>query len=554
MAHQGLSIVLLAAIAATGTSLVTHSRSTDASAPPRCAALEDVDFATIPDAPTQLTGAQVRNDSTETPPTCEVSGYISKSIGFQLALPDQDWNGKFLQLGCGGFCGAADLGACDAAVRRGYACAVSDMGHRSTFRDALWAYNNLEAEVDHGYRATHVTALASKTIVERYYGRAPQRSYFMGSSTGGRQAMMEAQRFPWDFDGIVAGVPSLSVAGIHMNLLWANRSMVNSAGEPLFTQSDLDLLHRAVVAKCDLNDGIADGVIGDPRLCSFEPSELRCGAGKQQECLTTLQVEAARRIYGGPVTSQGKPIYMPGALKGSEQTWLDWFTGLARGNRRATYNFVREEFRYAAFLPDPGPMWKPEDFDFNRDFRRLDMTEALSAAVNPDLRRFKAAGGKLLVFAGWSDAAGMPLHTVDYYEAAERSMGGRAAVQEFLRLFMIPGMHHDLGEGAFAVDWLSYLERWVETDVAPDQVLSSHVETSDLDGLEPDAYYRGLLRRLQFPLDPARVRFTRPVYPYPTSARYSGRGDPNSAANFLPVDAEASGAIAPRTTLRSGAE
>lgn len=523
-----LPIVFLAVTGIPGPSLGSEDTGDSTEASARCAAIAQIDFAGVIDAPTRVIDSK-HVHSGDKPGACEVTGYVAPSVGLRLALPDR-WNGKLIQLGCGGFCGSADLPFCEAVLHKGYACVVSDNGHTSTPRDALWAYNNTQAEIDHAYRGTHVTAVASKAIVERYYKRAPARSYFMGSSTGGRQAMMAAQRFPWDFDGIIAGVPSLSVAGIHLNLLWGNRWFTDRAREPLFTQSDLELLHRAVVARCDLNDAVADGLIGDPRICAFDPIELRCGVGKRGECLSAVQVEAARKIYGGAVTSNGEPIYMPAALKGSERTWIDWFS--------RTYEFVREEFRYAAFDPDPGPTWKPEDFDFDRDYKRLGVAEALSAAVNPDLRRFKAAGGKLLVYAGWSDAAGMPLHTVDYYEMAEKIMGGRAATQSFFRLFLIPGMNHSLGAGAFAVDWLSYLESWVEKDEPPTQVTGSHVSNDDLDSNNPDHALR-LTRRLAFPLDPAHVKFTRPVYPYPTVAMYSGCGDASEATSFVPVEPSA---------------
>jgi len=511
----------------------------------RCSALANVDFSGILDAATRVTEAESVEQSGSGANSCQVSGYIAPTVGFLLVLPT-NWNGKLLQFGCGGFCGQAVPSSCADAARRGYACVTSDNGHRSTAADALWAYNNPQAEIDHAYGGMHVTTLASKAIVERYYGKTTRKSYFMGHSTGGRLAIMAAQRFPWDFDGIIAGVPSLSVTGIHMNLLWGNRAFTDETGDPLFKQVDLDALHRRVVAKCDLHDGVADGLIGDPRACAFDPSEMRCTSGSTKQCLTERQVEAVRKIYAGASTSKGEPIYMPGALRGSEHTWLDWFSTLFTGNPRATYNFVQEEFRYSAFRVDPGPTWKPEDFDFDRDRKRLGMADALADAVNPDLRKFKAAGGKLIAFAGWSDAAGMPLHAVDYYEAVERTMGGRAATQDFFRLFAIPGMEHGLGEGAAAVDWLTYLEAWVETNHPPDRLVGFHVRTDDLDRASPD-YYQTVSRRAEFPLDPATIEFARPIYPYPVLTRYLGQGDPKDAANFGPMEPSAADSLYSRS-------
>jgi hypothetical protein len=475
------------------------------------------------------------------PASCQVVGYVAPSVGFVLALPATNWNGKLIQLGCGGFCGSVEPGStipfdCDDPLRRGYACIVSDNGHRSS-RGALWAYDNLPAEIDHAYRGVHVTALAAKAIVERFYGRAAQKSYFMGSSTGGRQGLIAAQRFPWDFDGIVAGVPSLSVAGIHMNLLWGNRVFTNAAGKPLLSLANLETLHQAVLAECDLNDGIKDGLIGDPRECLFDPAQITCGVGKQNGCLSPSQVEIVNRIYGGAVTSRGEPLYMPGALKGSERTWIDWFSTPFPGDPHFIRDFVREEFRYSAFHPDPGPTWQANSFDFDRDHTRLGVMESLYAAVNPDLRKFKAAGGKLIVFAGWSDAGGMPLHAVDYYETTERVMGGRDSTQDFFRLFAIPGMGHAYGEGAFVVDWLSYLEAWAEQSRPPNQLLSLHVKLDDLD-LTKARDRVVLYRRMAYPMDPALIEFERPVYPYPTRTKYRGHGDPRNAASFEPATPE----------------
>lgn len=498
----------------------------DASA--RCKDVRSADFSQIMDAPTQITETKLVQPSDEISGYCQVSGYIAPNVGFTLRMPTYIWNEKFVELGCGGFCGSTDhVSGCDDLLSKGYACIVSDNGHKGG--DAKWAYNNLQAEIDHAYRGAHVTALAGKAIFERYCGQTPKKSYFIGGSTGGRQALMEAQRFPWDFDGIIAAVPSLPVPALHMSLLWGNRAITAGTGKPILEQSDLDLLHQAVVARCDMNDGVKDGLIGDPRACAFDPAVLLCTTDKTAGCLTARQMEAVNKIYGGPITSRGEQIYFPGAMKGSERSWLSWFGTI--------YNFVQENFRYAAFYPDPGPTWKPEDFDFDRDYKRLGLAEGLYTAGNPDLRRFKAAGGKLIAYHGWNDAGGMPLPTVDYYEMVERVLGGRTATQDFFRLFVVPGMNHGANtvDGAFVVDWLNYLEAWVEKGQTPDKVISSHVRLDDLRLDNPDDF-RLLMRRLRIPLDPATIEFSRPVYPYPTRTKYLGDGDPKDAASFGPVE------------------
>ncbi|MBI4167079.1 MAG: tannase/feruloyl esterase family alpha/beta hydrolase [Acidobacteria bacterium] len=474
-----------------------------------------------------MISTQLKDPSGDAVGYCEVTGYVAPSIGFLLRLPSDHWNGKFFETGCGGACGTFDwISRCAEPLRKGYACIVSDGGHKSTVNDLKWAYNNPQAPIDYLVRAPHVTALAGKAIVERYYNKAPQKSYFMGCSAGGIQALWETQRFPWDFDGIVAVGPALHTTGVIINALWANRALMGKTGEPVLGDTDLELLHQAVVAKCDMNDGIKDGVIGDPRACHFSPSELRCTSSKPNHCLTAEQIEAVEKIYGGPVTSKGEQIVRPAALKGSERTWPIWFGGSEhRPTTFPFYRFVGDWFRYSYFQPNPGPTWKTEDFDFDSDYKRLGMAEGMDP-VNPDLRRFKVAGGKLMVVTGWNDAIEGALRTVDYYETVEKIMGGRAETQDFFRLFVIPGMEHcGAGDGAFAVDYLSYLEAWVEKGEAPDHLVGSHLRLAD----PAEAY------NPKFPLDPAKIEFSRPVYPYPTTAKYLGHGNPNDAANFGPA-------------------
>jgi feruloyl esterase len=503
---------------------------TERDASTRCKALRSEDFSQVIDAPTQIMEAKLVDASNDTPKYCQVSGYVAPNLEFLLRLPPDAWNGKFIEVGCGGFCGNTDqISECDEPLRRGYACIVSDNGHKSTTGDAKWAYDNLPGEIDQGYRGAHVTALAGKAIVEHNYHQTTKKSYFIGGSTGGRQALMEAQRFPWDFDGIIAGCPSLGVPEFHMTLLWNDRALLDDTGKSVLGETEIGILHEAVVAKCDMNDGIKDGLIGDPRKCAFDPMELQCTAKKVTGCLTPKQLVAVQKIYSGPVTSTGDQIYMPGAMKGSEKTWLGWFSS-------AGANFAAEQFRYSGFYPNYGPTWKPEDFDFDRDYKRLGIAESFYTSTNPDLRRFKAAGGKLLSYVGWSDGGGMPLPGIDYYETVEKTMGGRAATQDFFRLFAIPGMNHcSGGDGAFAVDWLSALEAWVDKGEPPARLMGFHVRLEDL---RPDAsnYRQEMQRRLKFPLDSAHVEFSRPVYPYPITVKYLGHGDSKDAVNFVPAE------------------
>jgi feruloyl esterase len=488
----------------------------------RCEALREADFSLVPDALTQITDTRVERAVGDVPAYCQVNGYVAPSVGFSIRLPSAQWNGKLLELGCGAFCGSTGyINACDEPLRKGYACIVTDGGHRSTIGDGKWAYHNLQSKIDMAYRAPHVTGLAGRAIVEAYYGREAQRKYFMGCSGGGSQAMWMAQRFPWDFDGIVAGAPDIHWTESNMTMLWGNRVLTQHTDTAILTQGDLDILHQAVVARCDHNDGLADGVIGDPRRCDFEPATLQCRAGRTAHCLSAAKIAAVEKIYRGPTSSKGERLFPPYVMKGSERTWLSFFWG-AENYPRAVYNFMGEAFRYLSFHPDPGPRWKPEDFDFDRDPQRLGVMETLLEPVNPDLRRLQGAGAKLLAYTGWADPAEGVLRTIDLYENAQKIVGSRAATQEFFRLFVIPGMSHCMGgDGADAIDYLSYLEAWVEKNEAPEKLIGAHLQ-----GEPPE--------NLRFPLDPKEIAFSRPVYPYPIQTRYLGRGDPNAAESFGP--------------------
>jgi len=280
-----------------------------------------------------------------------------------------------------------------------------------------------------------------------------------------------------------------------------------------------------------MDDGVKDGVIGDPVHCKFDPTILLCQAGQHADCLTGDKVEAVKKVYSGPMTSQGKSIYTGGPLPGSELNWITDEVSAAYiyGDRVAPWS--TEYFRYVGFMPAPGPSWKASDFDFDRDYKRLRTMESVfGAADNPDLRKFRDAGGKLIIYQGGQDQSDIPPDAIDYYETVERTMGGRAVTQNFFRLYVVPGMNHCTGgEGAFAIDYLSYIEAWVERGEVPDKMIGAHVDES---------YFveHGSPGRLKFPLDTSvPVTFTRPIYPFPWRAKYKGKGNPNLADNFKAV-------------------
>ncbi len=495
-----------------------------------CEALPTTDFTTIQDAPTQVTEARMVGAGADVPAHCRVEGYVSPNVRIVLRMPgSSDWNGKFMEASPGGYGGSAEYGAlwCDEGLRRGYACISHDTGHTGWMMRASWAYNNLQAEFDYGIRGHHVTALAGKAITEHYYGRAPELSYHVGCSGGGKQGMVEAQRFPWNFDGILALEPS-SVTASGVMILWNALATHGEDGNRLFTPADLDVLHEGAVAACDEDDGLEDGIIGgDPRTCTFDPAALTCEPGQRSGCLSPVQVEAVRKVYSGPVTSKGEKL----------SKYFPWYPALP-GSEKGTFFSMDPEYkttwwRYMGFNPDPGPSWTSADFDFDSDYQRTGMMDAvLNGYNNPDLRNFKAAGGKLLIIHGWEDS-GLPgpQVTVDYYEMLERIMGGRASTQEFVRLFMIPGRSHcSGGDGAASGDFFSYLEAWVEQGQAPDMTIGYHAE------LRPDTAAGGMTTVEANASVPGRYEFTRPHYPYPLQARYKGSGDPNDYRSFEPVE------------------
>lgn len=486
-----------------------------------CRNLRNADFTAIEDAPTQLTDARLVAANAVVPSYCLATGYVFSHVGIELRLPIRAWNGKFIEVGCGGNCGGYFSALCNGPLRRGYACIASDMGHVATNNDGGWAYGNLQAQIDWSYRAAHVAALSGKAITRQFYGRSPGKSYFLGCSTGGREGLVESQRFPWDFDGIVAGAPVVNTAAFPLDIFWPMRVMSGRDGTFLLSAEQMQSLHAAVVAQCDMDDGLKDGVIGNPPACKFDPAMLACRRGRSSGCLSLDQIDAVRKVYAGPPLPRIERTYTMGAVPGSELNWISPSLSYVSGT-----HLLEEMYRYEGFWPAPGPTWSAAKFDFDKDYKRLGMFATLSNANNPDLRKFAANGGKLLVYVGWTDPS--PPEAIDYYRIVERTMGGRAATQGFFRLFMIPGMDHCTGgAGAFAIDYLSYLEAWVERGAAPEKMIGAHIDNMSWS----DAF------SFPFPLDPKTtpVAFTRPVFPYPAYAKYRGTGDPNDAANFISV-------------------
>ena len=404
------------------------------------------------------------------PEYCDAKGSIG-NIRFQMQFPTDAWNQKYFQTGCGGFCGYIPIEACGEALSRGYAVAAEDSGHQGG-SDGSWALDNRPAEVDFGHRSPHVVAVAAKQYIASFYGQAPEYSYFQGCSTGGRQALSEAQRYPGDFDGIVAGAPAL-YQNYLAPLSQGHLEMVNrdENGRVILPGSKAPVIAAAVLRECDAPDGRVDGVVGDPENCDFQPASLLCPDDVETpDCLTSAQVRVAEAFYAPPVDDQGRELYPGGLVVGSEGGWPGWSIGTdAAFSGGGTY--AEQVLRYLAFPDDPGASYSLYDFDPSRDAAKLNAMARVYNADDVNLRRFERQGGKLLVWHGWADPLITPEGTIHYMRDAVAANGGREATADWLRLFLLPGVYHcSGGPGEDSVDWLTTIENWVEQGQAPDQV------------------------------------------------------------------------------------
>lgn len=515
---------LMVAFAVLSTSVVAQTPPADPSAA-KCSAVMRQDFTSLPDATTAISAASLVAPVRDLPEYCRIQGTVSPRIVFEVRLPTTTWNGKFLMQGCGGMCGALNMEAAEDTLVRGYAVVNTDMGHAGAGFIATWAYNDRQAEIDFGYRATHVVATAAKAIVGAYYGKPPAYSYFNGCSTGGRQGMVQAQRFPSDFDGIVSGAPVLNEIGDGtLHLLWSARANADKDGKPILDARKIPLIRNAVMAKCETLDGAKDNILQDPRTCDFKPEDMQCQGDEQSNCLTSAEVGVVNRIYNGAHNAKGEKLFKGGMARGSEYEWSPPFVGptsadgiKTNGSILNRSSMIYQFTQYLTFFDDPGPSYDPMTFDWDRDPPRLMLTESLYNAQNPDLRKFKADGNKLILYHGWDDAEIPPALSVDYYETATKTMGGPEATRDFFRLFMIPGMAHcRRGPGADGFDPVIAMENWVEKGQAPDFILTHK--------MVKDQPYAGL-PRLRFPLKREDYAWTRPVFAYPDVATYKGKGD-----------------------------
>ena len=446
-------------------------------------------------------------------------------IKIEVWLPLDNWNGKFQGRGNGGFAGEIDDFTLAIAVREGYATAATDTGHAASGVDARWALGHPEKVTDFGYRAIHEMTQDAKLVVKQFYGKHPlQRAYFASCSNGGRQALMEAQRYPGDYDGIIAGAPANYWTHLVTTAIWQMQATLMDSASYI-PPAKLPAVAKAVDAACDAQDGTSDGIIDDPRKCHFDPSSMLCKADDTKECLTAAQATALKKIYAGPSDANGKQIY-PGLLPGAEEGqggWGLWITGPEPGKS------LMQMFG-TGFFSDM--VFEKPDWNF-RDANISDIVKAADAklaktlnATDPNLSPFKAHGGKLILYHGWNDPAISAVNTVNYYQSVVDVMG-QDGFDSFARVYMVPGMQHcdgGVGPDSFGENgpWPNVsdphqslqlsLEQWVEKGTAPKEIVAT---------------------KFSGPFNSGHAEMKRPLCAYPKVMKYKGSGDENDASNFV---------------------
>ncbi len=445
-------------------------------------------------------------------------------IRFEVWLPIEGWNGNFRGVGNGGFAGSISYADMAAPLSRGFAVASTDTGHTNPANgEETWAVGHPEKVIDYGYRAIHEMTVKAKAIIKAFYGKAPRFSYFNSCSNGGRQALMEAQRYPEDYDGIIAGAPANDFTRLMLNAAYISQVMLSDAASYIPAKK-MKAIEAAALASCDEADGLKDGLIDDPTRCRFDPAVLLCSGDESDDCLTAAQVETLKKIYAGARDAKGNqlaPTLVPGGESGF-LGWENWISGVAPG--RSTLNSLSRQFFKRMVFADEN--WDFKALNVERDLKIAEQKlGSILNATNPDLRAFKKRGGKLIIYMGWSDAAIPPEMAINYYKSVVAKMGQREA-DSFLRLYMVPGLQHCFlgpgpnwfGQALFACtpcdakhDIVAAIEDWVERGIAPDTIIATK--------------YKNDIART----DPVR---TRPLCPYPKVARYKGSGSIDAAANF----------------------
>ena len=465
-------------------------------------------------------------------PHCNVAGVIGTEIHFELLLPDE-WNGKFAMGGGGGFVGLVINTAqlYFGAVQSGYATVGTDAGHQGHPMDGSWALNNMERIVNFGHVAVHRTAVTAKALTEAYYAKDIDRSYFTGCSTGGRQALIEAQRYPEDFDGIVSGAPSLNYTAVGAVMTQITHAMYPDPTDleaAVIGPEEQELIASQIFGMCDALDGLEDGILNDPRQCQFDINSLACQGSKTEVCLTGEQVRASQVIYDGPNDKHGS--LFPGFPLGGErspQGWSRWLTGGLKYASAGIFQEGVESKQAAPIMPSTAfsfgphimkyfvyndPDWNYAEYNWDTFRKDTELAAATINATNPDLIAFRQNGGKLLIYNGWSDMAVTAYGTIEYFESV---LAHDATASDDTRLFLLPGVDHCTGGvGPFVANYLNVIDEWVTKGKAPDEV---------------PVYWLDEERQLAG---------SRLLCAYPQVAKYDGQGDPRDVSSFSCVSGD----------------
>lgn len=418
-------------------------------------------------------------------------------IQIEIWLPASGWNGRLETVGNGGLAGSIGEDAMAAALRAGYATAGTDTGHKGSPVTGDWALGHPEKIVDFGWRAIHLMTIETKALIAAYYGAPPKHSYWNGCSEGGGQALSEAQRFPDDYDGILAGAPANYFVHLQIGGNWISQA-IHEEPATMISPAKLPAITAAVLAECDGLDGVKDGVLEDPRQCHFDPQKLLCKGDEDNSCLTAPQIAGLKKVYDGAKNPRTGEQIFPGTMRGGEAGWSFWIAGTQVPPANAQHLIM---YSGLANLVFDGPKWDWKTFDDDNDVTLADNKVGASInQINPDLSGFKKHGGKLLQYHGWNDPAISPLNSIDYFESVEKKMGDTS---DFYRLFMIPGMEHCTGgPGTSDFDHMNVIVNWVEDGIAPDRIVAHRGQRSH------------------------------PLCPYPKVAKYSGTGSTDDAANY----------------------
>jgi hypothetical protein len=489
-----------------------------------CSALAQHDF-------TSLEGASARIDSAKEmagpqgSQVCSVTGYIASNVRFEVRLPTHGWTQRFLMVGCGGYCGFVSTdnqsvqrqsSGCAPLAQGDVVTAATDLGHTksaSFFPDGLWAKGNPQAIVDFAYAGMHKSTLLAKALVATYYGQGPQYSYYSGCSDGGREGLQEVQRFPADYDGVIVGAPVIDeVATNTFYHAWGVRANSRANGDPILTADKIPSLVSAVTKAC----GDGGGFIQDPRRCEFDLSTLICKEKEDASCLTEEQARVVRKLWTGPVDSEGNRLSAGDMPVGSEAAWVGTMVPKAAGQKLSLdsvgdYQWSYDFPNYMASLEISTGVTN-QNMTFDRaSFEKLNALSGLYDPTDPDLSAFAKHGGKLIIWHGWSDSGASPYMSLNYVDAVKSAMG-EASVAKFLTLYMIPGVYHcNLygGPNFTQEDFLTPMMNWVEDGTRPDKVIVEFTRNAES----------------------SEVIRSRPVFPYPSEVGYTS-GDSASASSY----------------------